>query len=228
MTGKYEWVKYNTSAYKFVARHDYEQTTGSPSCFGASTQWWKDNGMFVGGPEAVVGGTAQNPDLGFVFEEQKCWYTAGGTTTSTKYCLVAPAYLGVFTPFGRASVVGSWTWSELGLVDADHVGHVCARLQVGHGREQIVAAGGSSSSGAAVAVARRPSAQAAPCPCPPAGVTCTAPGAGACTQNNGMPEPLHARRPASNRRLRRVESPRTSPTFQACRSPAPRRRKSSQ
>lgn len=185
MTGKYEWVKYNTSAYKFVARHDYEQTTGSPSCFGASTQWWKDNGMFVGGPEAVVGGTAQNPDLGFVFEEQKCWYTQGSTTTSTNYCLVAPAYLGVFTPFGRASVVGSWTWGGSGSMPTTW-GTSALDFRLVMDENTIVAAGGSSSSGAAGGSCPNPNAG-APCPCPPPGVTCPAPGAGACTQNPSCP-----------------------------------------
>ena len=187
MTGKYEWVKYNTSAYKFVARHDYEQTTGSPSCFGASTQWWKDNGMFVGGAEAVVGGTAQNPDLGFVFEEQKCWYTAGGTTTFTKYCLVAPAYLGVFKPFGRASVVGSWTWSNSASSMPTTWGTSALDFRLVMNENQIIAAGGSSSGSAGAGGCPTSFSASAPCPCPPSGVTCTAPGAGACTQNNGCP-----------------------------------------
>ena len=50
-TGKWDWVAYNSSMYKFVARHDGGETSGDSTCFGANTQWWTDKGMFTSRPQ---------------------------------------------------------------------------------------------------------------------------------------------------------------------------------
>ena len=46
LTNAYEWVDYNKSSYKFVAKYDYESTSGSPSCWGDSSNWGPDNAQF--------------------------------------------------------------------------------------------------------------------------------------------------------------------------------------
>ena len=110
LTDKNEWVDYNTTMYKFVAKHDYEATTGDPTCFGSTTQWWTDSENFVAGPGAYVGGKSDDSrEVGFIFMEQKC--DSSGTRSR---CLVEPPYVAVYGPYGRASVTidGTYTASS--------------------------------------------------------------------------------------------------------------------
>ena len=155
LTGKYEWVKYNTSMYKFVAKHDYGATSGSPTCFGSSSQWWTNNAMFVAGPDLRVGGTTSSPDLGFIFMEQTCEYTQGQQSSSrTKYCLSEPPFVAVYAPYGRASVTGTYTLQNFqGTFSGLNVNGVPSTwatathtFDIIMNENDIVAAGGSSSS----------------------------------------------------------------------------------
>jgi len=117
LTKSHEWVDYNTSMYKLVARHEYESTSGTPSCFSSSSEWWTDDAMFVGGENLAVGGTTDSPDVGYVLMEQtNCCYSQNGNdcTTKTDYCLVEPPFVGVYTPYGRATVQGNWEWDDPG------------------------------------------------------------------------------------------------------------------
>jgi hypothetical protein len=109
----YEWVEYNTSMYKFVARHDADQTSGEAACFGDSTEWWTDNTMFHAGPDLVVGTAESTPSKGFVFMEQECdalQNDPDATNGRTKYCLVEPPFVATYSPYGRAAVTGSWQY----------------------------------------------------------------------------------------------------------------------
>ena len=108
LTGKYEWVNYNSSMYKFVAVHNAETTSGDPTCFGPSSAWWTDTENFVGGPGAYVGGASADPDIGFIFMDQSCT-TFGGATAR---CLVEPPFVAVYAPYGRARVAISGTYQQ--------------------------------------------------------------------------------------------------------------------
>ena len=115
LTGANEWVEYNSSMYKFVARHDAGQTSGDPSCFAESHNWWSENAMFHAGPDLAVGGSESAPDLGFIFMEQKncCWrgnYPCSAAD-STDYCIIEPPFLAVYAPYGRATVQETFSWT---------------------------------------------------------------------------------------------------------------------
>jgi hypothetical protein len=128
LTGANEWVDYNTSMYKFVARHDAGQTSGDPSCFAESHNWWTENAMFTAGPDLAVGGSESAPDLGFIFMEQKncCWQNPCSNADSlTDYCIVEPPFLAVYAPYGRATIEETYTWGahqSLPAITADRNG----------------------------------------------------------------------------------------------------------
>ena len=123
-TGKWDWVAYNSSMYKFVARHDGGQTSGDSTCFGANTQWWTDKGMFTAGPELKIGDGDGEEKVGYVFMENECDTTqndkpqgCSNTQNSqnpcrTVNCLVEPAYVASYAPYGRAAVTGSWQYTS--------------------------------------------------------------------------------------------------------------------
>ena len=122
-TGAWEWVAYNSSMYKFVARYDGGETSGESTCFGANTAWWTDNGMFTAGPDLKIGDGDGEDKVGFIFMEQECDsrdsdLPAGcensaesDTPCRTENCLVEPAYVASYAPYGRTTVTGSWTYT---------------------------------------------------------------------------------------------------------------------
>jgi len=121
LTNDNEWVDYNQSMYKFVAKHNAGQTTGEPDCFGANTEWWTSDAMFTAGPDLAVGGSKDDPDVGFIFMEQKncCWQTNndGTCNVATDYCIIEPPFVGVYSPYGRSNVDAtglSWSGSISG------------------------------------------------------------------------------------------------------------------
>ena len=116
-TGQWDWVAYNASMYKFVARHDAGATSGLPSCFASDSQWWVGNSMFTAGPGLRVGDSDGEEKLGFIFMEQECdssdsdkpagCSNQGGSTAPscrTKNCLVEPPFVASFAPYGRSSL----------------------------------------------------------------------------------------------------------------------------
>ena len=113
LTGAYEWVDYNKSMYKFVAKYDYQATSGSPSCWGESSSWGPNNAQFVADASFTVGGTSANPEVGYVFMEQTCACGQASCVTgnTTKFCLVEPPFVAVYKPYGRSVVKKDPTWS---------------------------------------------------------------------------------------------------------------------
>ena len=122
-TGAWDWVAYNSSMYKFVARHDGGETSGESTCFGTNTAWWTDNGMFTAGPDLKIGDGDGEDKVGFIFMEQECDSSQSDipagcdngaqsdTPCRTENCLVEPAYIASYAPYGRASVTGTWTYT---------------------------------------------------------------------------------------------------------------------
>ena len=145
LTGTYEWVKYNTSSYKLVATHDYEQTSGDPSCFSSSTPWGPTNAMFMASDSMRVGGTVANPDLGYVLEENSC--DEGGSYS--EYCLIQPPYVAVYAAYGRSTVPsGSLTLGASSLSsDSSNWYTSTSSFNLNLDKNLVVALGSSSSSG---------------------------------------------------------------------------------
>lgn len=122
-TGPWDWVAYNASTYKFVARHDAGASSGEPSCFGPNAGWWTPSAMFSAGLDLQIGDGDGEAKTGFVFMEQECDSAdsdqpAGcsnmqnaANACRTKNCLVEPAYVASYAPYGRASVSGSWSYT---------------------------------------------------------------------------------------------------------------------
>jgi hypothetical protein len=122
-TGAWDWVAYNSSMYKFVARHDGGEASGESTCFGANTAWWNDNGMFTAGPDLKIGDGDGEDKVGFIFMEQTCDSSDSDlprgcsngpdsdTPCRTDNCLVEPSYIASYAPYGRASVTGTWTYT---------------------------------------------------------------------------------------------------------------------
>ena len=123
-TGSWDWVAYNSSMYKFIARHDGGETSGDSSCFGVNSAWWTQNGMFTGGNELRIGDGDGDDKVGFVFMEQTCDSSdsdkpAGCSNQHnsenpcrTENCLVEPPYVASYAPYGRSIVTGSWEYTD--------------------------------------------------------------------------------------------------------------------
>jgi hypothetical protein len=146
LTGTYEWVDYNKSSYKFVAKHDYQATSGSPSCWGASSNWGPDNAQFFADASFRVGGTTVNPDIGYVFMEQTC-DESNSTTGRTKYCLVEPAFVAVYQPYGRAAIKRdpAWSWNNAQLTMPDTWATATRTFELSMNENAITASGGAPS-----------------------------------------------------------------------------------
>lgn len=123
-TGTWDWVAYNSSMYKFIARHNGGETSGDSSCFGTSSAWWTHNGMFTGGSELRIGDADGDDKVGFVFMEQTCDSSDSDQPTGcsnqlnsenpcrTENCFVEPAYVASYAPYGRSIVTGSWEYTD--------------------------------------------------------------------------------------------------------------------
>ena len=104
--------------YKFVARHDGGETSGDSTCFGANTQWWTDKGMFTAGPDLKIGDGDGEEKVGYVFMENECDTMQNDKPQDsqnpcrTVNCLVEPAYVASYAPYGRAAVTGSWKYTS--------------------------------------------------------------------------------------------------------------------
>ena len=114
---KWDWVAYNSSMYKFVARHDGGETSGDSTCFGANTQWWTDKGMFTAGPDQNRRRRRQRfmeneCDTNQNDKPQGCSNTQNSHPCRTVNCLVEPAYVASYAPYGRAAVTGSWQYTS--------------------------------------------------------------------------------------------------------------------
>ena len=119
-TNSWDWVAYNSSMYKFVARHEAGETSGESSCFGADSEWWTEKGMFTAGPGLKVGDGDGEDKVGFVFMENECntgqndepaGCNQAAAECRTKNCLVEPAYVASYAPYGRATVTGTWQYT---------------------------------------------------------------------------------------------------------------------
>ena len=119
-TNSWDWVAYNSSMYKFVARHEAGETSGESSCFGADSEWWTEKAMFTAGPGLKVGDGDGEDKVGFVFMENECntgqndepaGCNQAAAECRTKNCLVEPAYVASYAPYGRATVTGTWQYT---------------------------------------------------------------------------------------------------------------------
>ena len=104
---------------QFVARHEAGETSGESSCFGADSEWWTEKAMFTAGPGLKVADGDGEDKVGFVFMENECntgkRRTRGCNQAAkecrTKNCLVEPAYVASYAPYGRATVTGTWQYT---------------------------------------------------------------------------------------------------------------------
>lgn len=146
LTSTYEWVDYNKSSYKFVAKYDYESTSGSPSCWGERSNWGPDNAQFFADASFHVGGTTANPKIGYVFMEQTC-DESQSATGRTKYCLVEPPFVAVYKPYGRSAIEKNppWSWSNTQVTMPDKWATATRTFELSMNENAIVASGGSPS-----------------------------------------------------------------------------------